>query len=75
MIKTVTRYKDYEIYRSSVTTEEKRYRNGLPCRKSRYVCVYGIAGLKSHMTRPFLTTIAGCKEYINEYLDQEKERE
>ena len=57
----VYKYRGYEFYQTSVINYYRK--NG------RGVYLYTIEGLKHYGTRPFLTTIASCKEFINNHLN------
>jgi len=56
-MKTYT-YKGYTFYATDTTTDKPGTAEPVP--------VYEVEGLKGACSRPFLTTIAECKEFIDE---------
>lgn len=55
-------YKGYTFYATDVTTDKPG--------TSRPVPVYEIEGLKDACRRPFITSIQGCKDFIDECIQE-----
>lgn len=58
------RYKGYTFRQTSTMTPGRGWG------KENLRCLYEIDGLKSRGTRPFLTSIQQCKDYINWHIER-----
>lgn len=67
------KYKGFEINQTTTYTEITRYYYNRPYKA--YANLYEIVGLKDCGKHPYLTSVAACKEYINEHIDNQKRQD
>lgn len=63
------KYKGF-TFRPTSTMTEVNVLNCFRCYVTKIVPVYEIDGMKDACKRPFLTSIAECKEYISSHIEE-----